>query len=494
MKRNNSNIDFLQSATFLISMLTMSILTFSNNVHANTDAINAIENSLRDNIVIKGEADPSISIVKRMEKLHVPGLSIAVIHGGKIDWAKGYGIAKGKTKVDVNTLFQAASISKPVAALAVLKLVEQGKLNLDTDVNQYLNKWKIQSDLVTKRNPLTLRHLLTHTAGLNVHGFPGYPAGTKLPSTTDVLNGKGNTDKVEVVLEPGSRWQYSGGGYTVMQKIVEDVTGLPFPEYFNNQILKSMGMTSSSFHPELPITLKQRASAAFDYNGNLYPDIHNDYPEQAAAGLWTTPSDLATYIIHLQAIMAGKDDGVLEKSTLEAMFTKHQGDWGLGPALSEVNSQLVFGHTGKNLGFTTYFKAFVNKGEGVVVMNNGDNGEQINSEIMTAISEYYAMGIDPRTLINAVRLPIDEIKNFTGSFKLITDVGYDGEYILELSIVDDKLRIKVPNVEQLARLVPVDGDKFISTMTGSLFVFSKDNAGEFSRFLVSDKYQYEKID
>ena len=483
---------FLSTALHIL-LLTITSMTLFNNAAANFDAVKIIETSLKTNIYVKGEADPSSSIMKRMEQVHVPGISVAVIHDGKIDWAKGYGIAIGQTKVDTNTLFQAASISKPVAALAALKLVEQGKLQLDVDVNQYLEGWKVEGKFLTDENPVTLRHLLTHTGGIAVRWFPGYATGTDLPTTADVLAGKGNTDKVEVDQEPGSNWRYSGGGYTVIQKMVEDVTGLAFPEYIDEQILMPMGMASSTFRHALPEALKERASAAFDEEGKMYPEIYNDYPEKAAAGLWTTPSDLAVYAMHMQAIMAGKVDGILKKSTVETIFTKHTGDWGLGPALSEAGRQLVFGHDGKNLGFTNDFKAFVNKGEGMIVMSNGDNAYLVNQEIMTAISEHYEMETNLRTGIDAISLSLDELNAFTGQFKLTTDVDYVGDFILKLSVIDAKLRVKSPDVDQLARLVPTDSETFVSTGSGNRFVFSKDEMGEYSGFLVSGEYEYVRI-
>ena len=471
----------------------MSSLTFTINATANSNAMKTIELMLKANIFIEGEADPGTSIIKRMEQTHVPGISIAVIHDGKIDWAKGYGIAMGKTKVDTKTLFQAASISKPVAALAAMKLVEQGKLHLDVDINQYLEGWKVEGKLLTDDNPVTLRHLLTHTGGLTVHGFPGYATGTNLHDTSDVLDGKGNTDKVEVDQEPGSSWRYSGGGYTVMQKMVEDVTGLAFSEYIDKQILTPMGMTNSTYQHALPEALKERASAAFDREGKMYPEIYNDYPEKAAAGLWTTPSDLAVYALHMQAIMAGKVDGILKKSTVQTIFTKHTGDWGLGPAMSETGSQLVFGHNGKNLGFTASFKAFINKGEGMIVMSNGDNAGVVIQEIMTAISEYYGMGTDRRMGIDAVTLSLDELNAFTGQFKLTTDVGHVGEYILKLRLIKGNLRVKSPDLDQLDRLVPTDSETFVSTLSGNRFVFSRNKAGKYSGLLVSKEYEFVRI-
>jgi len=486
LKYTTKTTDFLYS-----SLTSLTLLIFSSAVYANTDAIKVIENNLKSNIKVYGETDSRASIVNRMKQLNVPGLSIAVIHNGKIDWAKGYGIANGTRKVNSKTLFQAGSISKPVAALAALKLVEQGKLQLDVDVNQYLKDWKVEGDLLSKENPVTLRHLLTHTGGLSVHGFPGYTTGSAIPSTTDVLSGKGNTDKVEVNQIPGSKWRYSGGGYTVMQKIVEDVTGRSFSKYADNQILKPMGMLNSTYQHVLPKVLKQRASAAYNREGEMYPAIYNDYPEKAAAGLWTTPSDLALYVMHMQGIMAGKKDGIIKKSTVTAMFTMHQEGWGLGPSMSEVENQLMFAHGGKNLGFTNEFKAFVNKGEGMIVMSNGDNAGPINQDIMRAISKHYDMGTHARKTIVPLTLSLDELNTYTGEYKMKTG---GGDFIVKLKVIDGQLKIKAPNEAQFSRLVPTEKMTFINVESEmNPFVFSKDEEGKISDLLVAKRYKLNKI-
>ena len=338
------------------------------------------------------------AIEKRMQELQVPGASVAVIKGGKLVLAQGYGIAntQNNAQVDEQTLFQAGSISKPLAALAALKLVEQGKLSLDKDVNNYLKDWKLTGEERYRKTPVTLRHLLTHTAGLTVHGFPGYARGTKLPSTTEVLQGKGNTGKVQIDKRPGDRWRYSGGGYTVMQKLVEDVTGLPFAEYADANILKPMGMTHSTYQHNLPETLKSHASAAFDRNGKMFDVVYNDYPEKAAAGLWTTPTDILKYVLHMQAILQGKTDGILQKTTVESMFSKHKNGWGLGPHITESSGQLVFGHGGKNLGFTNDFRAFAHKGDGFIIMTNADSGRSLITELAGRISAHYSLGSSVR--------------------------------------------------------------------------------------------------
>jgi len=197
--------------------------------------INTIENSLIKDIQIKGNSIQKFNILKRMDFYKVPGVSIAVVENGKIKWAKGYGYANTETgtKVDLNTLFQAGSISKPLAALSVLKLFENDSLELNKDANYYLKNWQIPENKFTETKKVTLERLLTHTAGMTVHGFPGYQQTDTFPEIIDVLNGNGNTAKIMVDTIPGSIWRYSGGGYTVMEKVVEDVSGLSLDDYMS---------------------------------------------------------------------------------------------------------------------------------------------------------------------------------------------------------------------------------------------------------------------
>jgi len=226
--------------------------------------INIIENELVKNIEIKGDSIQKFNILDRMDFYKVPGVSIAVVENGKIKWAKGYGFANTKTgtKVDVNTLFQAGSISKPIAALAALKLFENNSLELHKDVNHYLKKWQVPENKFTKTKKVTLEKLLTHTAGMTVHGFPGYQQTEDFPEIIDVLNGKGNTTKIVVDTIPGSIWRYSGGGYTVMEKIVEDVSGLTLDEYMSKNILLPIGMTNSTYQQPIPKEWQNNISAA----------------------------------------------------------------------------------------------------------------------------------------------------------------------------------------------------------------------------------------
>lgn len=459
-----------------------------------TYAADTIEQHIQKSIVIAGEAQPKTTLIQRMADENVPGLSIAVLKNGEIVWAKGFGIANTKTKRPVNehTLFQAGSISKPIGALAALKLVEQGKLSLDEDVNKYLKGYQLTGAKLSKETPVTLRQLLTHTAGLSVHGFPGYATGNKIPSTIDVLNGLGNTAKVEVVLTPGSEWRYSGGGYTVMQLLVEQISGQTFADFTDTNILIPMGMLNSTFAHKLPDNLKQRASAAFNTEGNMHSAVFNDYPEKPAAGLWTTPTDILKYASHMQAIMQGKKDGILQKETVAAMFTKHKNNWGLGPELIDIKGQLAFGHGGKNLGFTNDFKAFVNQGDAFVVMSNGDNASTLNNEIMTTLSKHYDIAFLEQTIIQSITLNPQQLDAYKGEYLLLTDIGYNGDFISKISVNNGKVTIQNPGDPSPSRLVPENTSKFISAVSGNEFVF-KFEGKKVTGLTVAGQFELQKI-
>jgi CubicO group peptidase (beta-lactamase class C family) len=216
------------------------------------ERIQRVENGLLYPQQIKDDPSAKMNLAERMKYYKVPGVSIAVINNGVIEWAKGYGVREYGTNfpVTVETLFQAASISKPIAAMASLRLVEKGKLNLDEDVNKKLVSWKMPENEFTKTEKVTLRGLLTHNAGLSVSGFPGYPTHTNpLPTVLQVLDGSppANTKPVRVIRIPGTQWSYSGGGITVMQQLLMDVSGKPFPALMKEAVLNKLKMKNSTY-------------------------------------------------------------------------------------------------------------------------------------------------------------------------------------------------------------------------------------------------------
>ncbi len=355
--------------------------------------IAAVERSLIPVTRIKGRAPNHLA--EQMRRLHVPGVSVAVIKHGQIEWAKGYGLADthDKTPVTAETLFQAGSVSKPVAALAALKLVDEGKLHLDRDVNTQLKSWKVPENKFTKQHAVDLRGLLSHTAGLTIHGFPGYVVGKPLPTLVQILDGErppANTRPIVVDKVPGKGFRYSGGGVTVMQQLVIDVTGRPFPQVVHDLVLGPLAMTSSTYEQPLPAAWASRASSGHTRQGKTFTGRWHIYPEMAAAGLWTTPSDVARYILEVQREHAGKSHKILSYKLVEEMLTPQGGGpVGLGPFLSGSGPTRRFEHGGVNAGFNCKFVGYVDRGEGAVVMTNSDSGGQLCDEVLNAVAFVY---------------------------------------------------------------------------------------------------------
>jgi CubicO group peptidase (beta-lactamase class C family) len=372
--------------------------------------IQRVVSGLVGNVVVKGDAHATHTLSDRMSELHVPGVSIAVIHHGKIEWARGFGESRlGGLAVNADTLFQAGSISKPVAAMAALSLVQQGMLSLDSDVNTWLATWKLPVDPVTAGKPVTLRELLTHTGGTTVHGFPGYASGDPVPSLVQVLNGvkPANTPAIRSNAVPGSRWQYSGGGYTIMQQILVDVTKEPFPKLLHDLVLAPIGMRHSTYEQPLPRDLQSNAATPYWRSGNPVSGGAHTYPEMAAAGLWTTPTDLAQFAIEVEQSLEGKANHVLSVEMSRQMLHPGLGQWGLGLRIGGKSENPIFSHSGQNEGFVNYFIAYEKGGEGAVVMTNGDGGGLVIDEVVHSIAVEYgwpegrpraAVLIDPKVL------------------------------------------------------------------------------------------------
>lgn len=351
-----------------------------------------VEQGLLPGIVITGRPLPTSTLAERMATLKTPGVSVAVINDGVIEWAKGYGVTEAGTSTAVTprTLFQAASISKPIAAAAALKLVDQGTLSLDEPVNARLPGWKVPDNEFTAREKVTLRRLLNHSAGLTVHGFGGYPAGAPVPTTIQVLDGQtpANSGPVRVDIVPGSLWRYSGGGYTVVQQLLTDVTGKPFPALLSELVLRPLGMNDSSYDQPLPTERQPAAASGHRSNGTLIPGRFHTYPEMAAAGLWTTPTDLAKFLIAIRQAAQGTPT-VLSPDMARQMITGLSGGYGLGLSLQGAGPNASFGHGGSNAGFKCQMTVHVASGRGAVVMTNGDQGGRLAAEVLRAIAREY---------------------------------------------------------------------------------------------------------
>jgi CubicO group peptidase (beta-lactamase class C family)/predicted transcriptional regulator YdeE len=334
-----------------------------------------------------------LSLPELMKTFNVPGLSIAVIENYKIVDAKAYGVVApgSSTPVTTKTLFQAGSISKPVAATGALSLVEQGKLSLDENVNNKLTTWKVPENEFTQTEKVTLRRLMSHTAGLTVHGFPGYGVDAPVPSIVQVLNGEkpANTDPIRVDIVPGTKSRYSGGGVTIEQLMMMDVTGKKFPDLMRALVLDKIGMTDSSYEQPLPPARAAMTAGGAYGDGKPVHGKWHIYPEMAAAGLWTTPTDLAKFAIEVALSKQGKANHILSQKMTQEMLTPVKDDVGLGLFMEKDNPG-QFGHNGADEGFQALLTMNAETGNGVALMADSDNGISVMSYVLRRVAKEYA--------------------------------------------------------------------------------------------------------
>ncbi len=321
----------------------------------------------------------------------VPGVSVAVINDFELDYVEVHGVQSNFTgePVTAQTLFQAASISKSVSSVGVVRLAQEGTVALDVDVNDYLTSWQVPDNPYQDSEKVTLRRLMSHTAGTTVHGFRGYRYNEPVPTTIQILNGSppANSDPIVVDFVPGSQWRYSGGGYVVMELAVRDVTGMTFPEFIREKVLEPIGMENSTFEQPLPDSLQTSAASGYYADGTAVPGRHHIYPEIAAAALWTTPTDLARFLIEIQRSLRGESNRVLSRGNTELLLTIVMNDYALGFARWTRGGQPYFGHGGANDGFRSLMTAHLSQGYGVVVMTNSDNGSELADAVVQLIGE-----------------------------------------------------------------------------------------------------------
>src|SRR3989440_1675687 len=354
-----------------------------------------VEKGLEPVSVGKDEAPIQLDLAGLMKLFNDPGLSVAVIDGYKIAWTKTYGTTElgGTAPGTTKALFQAGSISKPVAATGMLALVQAGKLSLAEDVNIKLKTWKVPENEFTKEQKVTLRRLASHTAGLTVHGFPGYDVDEKVPTTVQILNGEkplANTPEIRVDFVPGTKWRYSGGGVTIEQLAMTDVSGKPFPSLMKETVLDKIGMSDSSYEQPLPAAWAARTAVGTYASGKSVHGKWHVYPEMAAAGLWTTPTDLAKFVIEIALSKQGKSNKVLTQKTVDEMFTHPPSapDFGIGIGLA-ANRPGEFGHDGADEGFQAMLVMNAETGEGVAIMANSDNGIAVAEEYARSVAKEY---------------------------------------------------------------------------------------------------------
>jgi len=343
------------------------------------------------------------TLLERMAHYKVPGVSIAVIDSNEIERARAYGTIKAGSNIPVTTesLFEAASTSKLIVSVVALHYVEQGLLELDTDVNEKLKSWQIPENPFSEEHPVTLRLLLTHQAGLNrPEGGFSWEDGS-VPTLLQTLNGAApaQNDPATIEYEPGSKWQYSNFGYLVVQQLLEDVVGEPFATIAQRTIFDRLGMESSTFVVPLDAASKAREAVPHDAEGTAHEPELNPFAV-ANGGLMTTPTDLALFTNELILAYRGDSNRILSSRMAREMFSRELdidpailgvplGE-GLGVLLFGTGDNFYFLHPGDNLpGATSWLMGCPNSGSGVIIMTNGAMGNLLAMEIVAAVIREY---------------------------------------------------------------------------------------------------------
>ena len=456
---------------------------------AQAERISRVETGIPP-VVIRGEEPISMNIRQWMELYKIPGLSLAVFDNYKIVWSKSYGVREtgNGDPVRLDTIFQAGSISKPVTAMAIMHYVERGKFSLDEDINAKLSSWRVPENEFTNEQKVTLRRLLSHSAGTTVHGFPGYAVGDPVPTLVQVLNGEkpANTAPVRVDTVPGKQFRYSGGGTTIVQLMLVDQLRKPFPQIMQETVIGPLKLEESSYEQPQPRERAARAASGHRRDGKVVEGKWHIYPEMAAAGLWTTPTDLALVAIEMCESKRGSSNRILSQRSVQEMLTAQAEPVGIGFFLERNSDQ--FGHDGADEGFQANLIAFANSGKGMAVMANSDNGFRIFHRIAASVAKEYGWNSfkpqpEPRGAILALIAQLKGVDRALSEYKSMrserpanelspADLNTLGYTMLSAGQVSDAIRVFEANIA----LYPDDWNAYDSLGEGYMTARRKDEA------------------
>ncbi len=433
-----------------------------------------------------------LSLQEWMRAFAIPGVSIAVIHDYKISWVKAYGVleaGKDNSLVTTKTPFQAASISKPVTALAALHYVDHGRLNLDENINKYFHAWKLPASNATTK--VTLRNLLAHTSGVTAGGFTGYERDAPLPNVIQILNGgaPANNQPASQTGQADDAVNYSGLGYSMVQLALMDQLHKPFNEIVANSVFKPIGMKDSTFEQKLADAIAATVARGHQSSGAVLTNGWFVNPELAAAGLWTTPSDLALLAIEVAKSKQGKSNRILSKKMTQLMLTPHKDQMGLGFVVRPGDTHGYFSHSGGNRGYRAHVEMIADAGYGVVIMTNSDGGVPFISLLTRSVAESYQWPATHRPLnaaqIDAVFVQLDHNKNIRRKISVADDVlmRYVGRYELapgfefDIQPAKNHLLVKLGDQPRFPAY-PESDSKFFFEIVDAQISFLQNDAGE----------------
>lgn len=481
-----------------IALLACGTFSTADAADATSAGIRAFESSFSPALVLEGEPEVRWTLKDRMAHHKVPGLSVAVIRNGRIAWAKAYGLKTAGTadRVDSQTVFSVGSVSKVGAAATTLRLVDAGTLSLDQDVNTYLKRWKVPANEFTAVRPVTLRGILSHTAGLTVHGFADYQPDEAWPSVLQTLDGlpPAKNEAVRSDLVPGNRMRYSGGGTTIQEALIEDVTSLSFPDAASRWVFEPLGMKRSTYENPLPASFGNIAGA-HDEEGKptALPRGWQTMPQRAASGLWTTPSDYARLMIALMESYQGRRSSTFLTPTLAHQMMSEVGPslFGLGPQLAGRGATRRFYHFGSNDSYKALMEGHLTTGNGFVIFTNGANGFDLIDEARRALTIAEGWAFGGPVHVKPFALTQHELNELAGIYETTAPttlaalrLQLHSEVAYEVWRDGDELRWGPAGRKQARRLVPIDSNHFVAENGFQEVEFVRDYGGEIERLVL----------
>lgn len=494
-----SNLIGTNSCTVSSTAATEKNVTHSSNDPRDINQrIERIENGLLLPVSVKGQPSVPLKLADRMQFYKTPAVSIAFVNNGRIEWARAYGVREvgSREPVTTQTLFQAGSISKPVAATIALQMAQSGRFALDEDVNKKLVSWKIPENEFTGEQKVTLRRILSHSAGLTNHAAGNYASDAKLPTLLQILDGvkPANTPPIRVDLIPGSRWRYSGGGYGVLQQLIIDAGGKPFQQIAQEIIFGPLKMRHSTFEQPLPERFRRMAAVGHNRAGEKIAGNWIVFPEMAAAGLWSTPSDLARFALELQKSKAGKSNKILKTEMTNQMLTRQVENWGLGFVLEGEGNSARFSHRGDTEGYKCLLVMYQNTGQGAVIMTNSDRGDRLADEILRSIAKEYGWTDYKQKEKVLAQVNPKIYETYFGQYEL--EISPD--FVVTIAAKNGNLlmTLKQPTGESSAELLPESEKKFFRREVDFEITFVTNDSGRATGLVIRQdgtEYQAKKI-
>lgn len=441
-----------------------------------------LENEIIGKVKFLGEPENFSTLSNSMINYAIPGVSLAIINEGKIEWSHTYtNPSFPEQKLNDSSIFQAASLSKPVTFLAALRMHTFGTIDLDENIEDYLKSFNLPKGKQTDNNPVTFRNIFAHTSGITAGGYQGYPRGLIVPSDIEILKGAAgvNSHPIEVLSKPNEILAYSGGGYTLAEVALQDIYNDTFSNLMKTWILDPVGMKHSEFTQPLIVKDSSKVAKGYTADGNVLEGGWRNHPEQAAAGLWSTSTDLANFLIEIYLAYQGQKS-VFSTSAIKSILNEERDGHIYGFIVDRSNNGLTLTHYGGNAGYRTGMTIDLTTGKGLVYLINSDNGGALGNELLLSASKLYGWNHFNRIEVKKQNIEKTMLQSFVGNYMWNSEV----ELSITFSDTTNKISLHFPNGDKY-KLVPIESENldFIHPNTGIQISFSiKDNEHYFKLY------------